>query len=722
MPLRAISVARQLISQPGGVSLMDVVMGLADGLPSGLYTGGGIESYLHKVLSEPGRTDDFGELDCELYLTATDLDTCERVVLGVDGSDDVPISTAVRASGALPMVYAPVQVNDRELIDGGMVSTTNLDLAIQAGAKLVVVINPIVPFINDFGTTVTTLRGRRPRRCLDMGFAQIGYQVFKLVAHQRLHELAKSWEERYPGVDIVLIEPEPTDELMFQTSMMSFTSRVEIARHGFESVTKKLAGEYERYQDVAERHGLEISAERVREVVEHFDEQNEEVSAWRKILEGTTGALLRRRARGRSPQRTLSTASSRRSVAWGETRPMRTWPGSPSASPAATSTPDCARRAAALRPAGWGGRPTGSWPAQSLTSKPRWRSAALMRGRSAQIVRTRRSVSSRAAAKRLERPRLGDLRDAEVGLELGEQLLGLGRADRIADPHTREAPRLGEAAEHEQARMALEQRRARRPWAGRRRTPPATRPAAPRRPRAARRAAVGARRWRAARRLGRWGSPVRSRGRLARPRQLRVARPRRGSSSATRCQSQAPWRRPADRLAARHGQCARTEAGRPRPAGPSPRSLLTSRASAWACASNWWAKTTGWACCRWVIPGAGGGQVLGGLGEQCGLQLGYPGSHQPGVISQVKPQVGGDLVVPAAACPQLATERSDPFEQATFQRRVHVLVGDRRAETAVPARPGEAVQRAEQAVEFGVVQQPRAMPGTRACAREASMS
>jgi predicted acylesterase/phospholipase RssA len=293
MPLRALALARQLISQPGGVSMMDVVMGLADGLPSGLYTGDGIEKYLGKVLSEPGRTDRFSELDCELYLTATDLDTCERVVLGLDGADDVPISTAVRASGALPMVYAPVKVHDRELIDGGMVSTTNLDIAIQAGAKLVVVINPIVPFINDFATHITTLQGRRPRRVSDMGFAQIGYQVFKLVAHQRLHELAKSWEERYPGVDIILIEPEPTDELMFQTSMMSFTSRVEIARHGFESVTKKLAGEYERYHDAAERHGIEISGKRVREVVEHFDEKNEEVSAWRKILEGTTGALLR---------------------------------------------------------------------------------------------------------------------------------------------------------------------------------------------------------------------------------------------------------------------------------------------------------------------------------------------------------------------------------------------------------------------------------------------
>jgi len=293
MPWHVISMLRQFASMRGGISAMDFVMGLADILPSGLYTGGGIQKYLEEVLGEAGRTDDFRELDCELYLTATDLDTCERVVFGVEGMDNVPISTAVRASGALPMVYAPVQVGERELIDGGIVSTTNLDLAIQAGAKLVVVINPIVPYVNDFTATVTTLRGRRPRRVSDMGFAQIGYQVFKLVAHQRLHELAKGWEERYPGVDIVLIEPEPNDELMFQTSMMSFTSRVEIARHGFESVTKQLAGEYDRYQDVAERHGLDISGKRVRQVVAHFDEETESVSAWRKILEGTTGALLR---------------------------------------------------------------------------------------------------------------------------------------------------------------------------------------------------------------------------------------------------------------------------------------------------------------------------------------------------------------------------------------------------------------------------------------------
>jgi len=293
LPWRAVGIARQIVSQRGAVSLLDVLLGFAEGLPSGAYTGEGIEHYLREVLSEPGRSDDFRELACELYLTATDLDTCERVVFGVDGTDDVPISKAVRASGALPMVYAPVKVGERELIDGGMVSTTNLDIAVEAGAKLVIVINPIVPFVNDFADTVKTLRGSRPRRVSDMGFPQIGYQAFKLVAHQRLHELAKTWEKRYPGVDIVLIEPEPTDELMFQTSMMNFTSRVEIARHGFESVTKHLAGEYDHYEEIAHEHGIDISGKRLRRVVEHFDAEPEQVSAWRKILEGTTSTLLR---------------------------------------------------------------------------------------------------------------------------------------------------------------------------------------------------------------------------------------------------------------------------------------------------------------------------------------------------------------------------------------------------------------------------------------------
>ena len=83
---------------------------------------------------------------------------------------------------------------------------------------------------------------------------------------------------------------------MFQTSMMNFTSRMEIARHGFESVTYHLAGEYERYRETCERHGIEISDERAKRGGA-LRMEPEEVSAWRKILEGTTGALLRQAGR-----------------------------------------------------------------------------------------------------------------------------------------------------------------------------------------------------------------------------------------------------------------------------------------------------------------------------------------------------------------------------------------------------------------------------------------
>jgi predicted acylesterase/phospholipase RssA len=296
LPFRALALAREVAPQLGQVSLMDIVLGLGESLPSGVYTGAGVQRYIRDVLSDPDRTDDFRLLESQLYLAATDLDTCERIVFGSDGWDDVPISTAVAASTALPMVYAPVEVKDRELIDGGIVSTTNVDIAVEAGAKFIVVVNPLVPFVNDFSKRVGGLLGSRPRRVSDMGLPQIGYQTFKLMAYQRLHEMARRWEERYPGVDIVLIEPEPNDELMFQTSIMNFTKRVQIAKHGFQSVTLKLASDYESFREVCERHGIEISATRVRKVVKHFAVEREKTRAWRKILEQTTGALLRQSA------------------------------------------------------------------------------------------------------------------------------------------------------------------------------------------------------------------------------------------------------------------------------------------------------------------------------------------------------------------------------------------------------------------------------------------
>ena len=205
----------------------------------------------------------------------------------------MPIARAVAASTALPMIYKPVEIKGRHLIDGGVRSTTNVDVAVEAGAKFVIVVNPLVPYVNDFQKVIPTMWGSRVRRVRDMGFPQIGYQAFKLLAHQRLHEAVSHWKEKYPGVDIILIEPDTNDELMFETNVMNFTRRVEIARHGFQSVTLKLASDYDELKATCAKHGIEISATRVRKVVKGVAENREKTAAWRRILEQTTGALLR---------------------------------------------------------------------------------------------------------------------------------------------------------------------------------------------------------------------------------------------------------------------------------------------------------------------------------------------------------------------------------------------------------------------------------------------
>jgi NTE family protein len=293
LPLRTMELLRSLV-RIGEFSAMDIGVGLAEALPTGLYSGSGLSDYVADALAEAGRVNDFRLLDPELYLTATDLDTCERIVFGEEEWSDVPISKAVECSTCLPIVYKPVDLKGRQFVDGGIRSTTNVDIAVEKGAKFIVVVNPLVPFVNDFETTIPTVTGRRVRRVSDMGLPAIANQTFRLIAHQRLHQAVEQWQEKYPGVDIILLEPQPNDELMFGTPIMDYSRRLQIARHGFETVTAALAQDYDRYAEIADRHGLEISERRVRNVVaKASEEEPEQTSAWRRVLEQTTSVLLR---------------------------------------------------------------------------------------------------------------------------------------------------------------------------------------------------------------------------------------------------------------------------------------------------------------------------------------------------------------------------------------------------------------------------------------------
>jgi NTE family protein len=81
--------------------------------------------------------------DKALWITTVDIVTGRRVVLGRAGAPKVDLPRAVLASAAIPGIYQPVQVGRRSLIDGGAHSTSNLDLAVQAGVDRIIGVVPL---------------------------------------------------------------------------------------------------------------------------------------------------------------------------------------------------------------------------------------------------------------------------------------------------------------------------------------------------------------------------------------------------------------------------------------------------------------------------------------------------------------------------------------------------------------------------------------------------
>ncbi len=83
--------------------------------------------------------------DRPLWVVTADMDRFERVVLRTPllQHETADLRTALTASMALPGVWPPVRLRERRLYDGGVTkSTTHLDLAIQANAKVAVAIAP----------------------------------------------------------------------------------------------------------------------------------------------------------------------------------------------------------------------------------------------------------------------------------------------------------------------------------------------------------------------------------------------------------------------------------------------------------------------------------------------------------------------------------------------------------------------------------------------------
>jgi NTE family protein len=265
------------LTHPFNIALSDVLWELAHVLPAGLYDSNSLERYVRRVLEMPGRFNRFDFLDKQFFIVATELDSGNRAVFGQGGKGIVPISRAVAASSAVPILYRPVRIFDKDYVDGGLHGTASLDLAIEAGAKLVICINSMVPL-----NAARAFPDQHYMR--SHGIQAIVNQTVRTLLHSTLRYHIKNLKVKYPDVDIILIQPEWNDERMFSHNPMYYNSRLLLAEHGFTTVTSGLMERYDYYRQILERHGIQLHTELVRQELAALRQQPGSVEVLRKLL------------------------------------------------------------------------------------------------------------------------------------------------------------------------------------------------------------------------------------------------------------------------------------------------------------------------------------------------------------------------------------------------------------------------------------------------------
>lgn len=216
-------------------------------LPNGAFAGDKLRWYLERQLTKPGLTNDFAQLKKELFIGATDQDTGEHVTFGSPGLRDVPISHAIRASAAMTPYYPPEQLKGRYYIDGIFTRTINLDVAVAAGARLIICIDPLRPVQVDEAGYVS---GRG-------GFFN-SVQSVKSMISTRFSELRSRAEESYPDVTVFEFSPSAKDMEHMSGTMMRFFYSPQTVDLAYRSATEIIDRDFEYLENALRGHGFEL--------------------------------------------------------------------------------------------------------------------------------------------------------------------------------------------------------------------------------------------------------------------------------------------------------------------------------------------------------------------------------------------------------------------------------------------------------------------------------
>ena len=267
--------------------LVESFMRLTRGLPTGLFDNGAFAAYYARRFSEPGRTDDFRKLAHKLFIVATDLDSGKSVPFGAPGLDHVPISEAIKASAALPGLYPPARIGDRDYVDGALKKTLHASVALKEGAKLVICVNPLVPYNADLASAA----GAKPVRLADRGLVTVLSQTFRALIHSRMRVGMGRYAKEFPDADVVLFEPAQDDEVIFFANIFSYAGRRRLAEHAYRHTISELRRRARELGPILARHGVELDRSVLKSEEGIASKPTETGKLWDSALEKTLGEL-----------------------------------------------------------------------------------------------------------------------------------------------------------------------------------------------------------------------------------------------------------------------------------------------------------------------------------------------------------------------------------------------------------------------------------------------
>jgi hypothetical protein len=138
-------------------------------------------------------------------------------------------------------------------VDGSYTRTSELDVAVEKGAKLVVIIDPLVP-------VRSTVSGYVKAKGGVFG----GIQGLKSLVHTRFSEGMLRALELNPDVDFFIFKPEQDDMRLMSGSPLKYHYRMEIQRIAYQRTLERIDEDFDRMESEWSRHDFRFNRRRIR--------------------------------------------------------------------------------------------------------------------------------------------------------------------------------------------------------------------------------------------------------------------------------------------------------------------------------------------------------------------------------------------------------------------------------------------------------------------------